>query len=423
MPQVCLTARSGGAPRVLAPRARPRAASLWLGGIWMLGLTLLPVYVGMSGGVQPGHAVLAVAAFATLASHAVKRDELWLAMCLLDAVVVTRCSWEVLATGDLGELTAASFFLFNTIVVLALRAFIERDDGMQFVGRGIVAALIVGVAGVFVFGVRESIGTNTRISGTFNNPNQLGYFSTCIGSLLAAAYFRGYLSMHGLCIGLLAGGFLATVSLSKAAMLSSAIGVGFLALGFRRSSLGLIVGSLALLATLILLMSSLESGMLDDVPVVQRLRLIGNDSDDSLEARGYGLMVSDEPLVILFGRGYGEVFDALGHEVHSTIGSIWVGYGAVGWLAFVGLLGVWCRSLHARHGLLRTLTVAAPPLLYGLTHNGSRATIFWVLMAVSHAMVFDAAKPRAAGCREPRNSRESPASNSRVRSFGLRNRS
>jgi hypothetical protein len=329
---------------------------------------------------------MAVAALVTLAGHAVQRDQLWLAFCLLDAVIVARCSWEVLATGNFAELLPAAFFLFNAVIVLALRAFVEREDGMRLVCRGILAALVVAVAGIFVLGVRESIGTNTRIAGTFNNPNQLGYFSTCMGSLLAALYFRGQLSPRVLCCGLLATGFLAVVSLSKAAMVSFGIGVGFLVLGFRRSSSGLLVGILALLATLALATSSLESGMFDDVPFVQRLRLIGNDSDDTLEARGYGLVVSDEPSVILFGRGHGEVVDILGGEVHSTLGSVWVEYGAVGWLIFVGLLWAWARSLHARHGLLRTLAIVAPPLLYGVTHNGSRATMFWVLMAVSHAV-------------------------------------
>ncbi len=387
MPQVCLAAHARGGPRLLPPRerVRPQTASLWLGGVWMLALALLPVYVGKSGTIQPGHAVMAVAAVATLAGHAVKRDELWLAFCILDAVVVARCSWEGLVTWELQEMASASFFVFNSLVVLSLRAFVEREDGMRFICRGIVAALVVAVAGIFLLGVRESIGTNTRIAGTFNNPNQLGYFSTCISVLLAVAYFRGYLSPRLLCVGLLAGGFLAVVSLSKAAMVSTAIGVGFLALGFRRTSSGLFVGILALMATLALVMNSLESGMFEDIPAVQRLRLIGNDSDDSLEARGYGMLASDEPSVILFGRGHGEVIDTLGHEVHSTLGSVWVGYGAVGWLIFVGLLWIWSRSLHAHYGLLRTLAIVAPPLLFGLTHNGSRATIFWVLMAVAHA--------------------------------------
>jgi hypothetical protein len=135
-------------------------------------------------------------------------------------------------------------------------------------------------------------------------------------------------------------------------MVSSAIGVGFLALGFRRSSSGLIVGGLALLATMILGMSSVENGTLDDVEAVRRLRLIGQDSDDSLEARGYGLVASDEPSVILFGRGYGEVYDALGHEVQLAPAHARVGHGRLDPCEqLLGFLHARLRLIGRRHDL------------------------------------------------------------------------
>lgn len=372
---------AGGVVQVRVPSL---ALSCLLKNAWVVSLMLLPVYVGVSGGVQPGHAAIAITAASTLTVLSARADALFLTLLLLDGVVTTRCLWEMLTTGDISALIQAGYVCFNSVVALALRSFAEQEGGMQCVRRGITLALVITIGGVVWLGIREGGAVDSRIAGTFNNPNQLGYFSTCACSALMLLYFRGSVGFTGLILGVMTCGMLTALSLSKAALVANAAGIAFGVAGLRRSW-GLLLLWLMLISIPPITMGLIVSGALDDIQVVRRLRLIGSDSDDSLEARGYGLLVSDHPGIILFGRNSSDVLDELGHEVHSSIGSIWVCYGAVGGVVFLALLYVWWRTLCTRYGLLAALAIAAPPLLYGLTHNGTRATIFWVLLAVSQA--------------------------------------
>lgn len=378
-----VTSWNGRCAAVIVPRTSSWASTGFVHAAWLVSMALLPVYVGGSGGVQPGHAVMAVAAVLTMATVPVRTDWLCLTACLLAGVVAARCLCEAAGTGDYGALMPAGYFVFNAIIALALRAYAESERDAQCVRKGIAVALFVAVCGLAVLGVREGAVRGERMAGTFNNPNQLGYFSTCASSILTLLYFRGSVGVTGLVTGMSVGGFLTALSLSKAALVANSIGIALWALALRRTSAWLLLGITALATFPICAMSIVENGSLDELPVVRRLRQIGHDSDDSLEMRGYGLLVSDDPGIILFGRGSEDVLHILGHEVHSSIGSIWVGYGAVGGILFVSLLAGWCRTLGARYGMLAALAIALPPLVYGLTHNGTRATIFWVLVAVS----------------------------------------
>jgi len=385
LPHYRMTAGPAPFTRLSAPRAGTCAAPVVLGTMWCVAIALLPLYVGESGSVQPSHALMAIAALATLVRYAPRADRLFLLMAAFSIVVMGRCLHECLVTGDLREMLPGLFLLFNAVALVTLRGFLEQGHGMPFVRAGILGALTVAIAGLAILDVREAAGTGSRVAGTFNNPNQLGYCSTCLLSLLHVLFLRGWLSRRNTALGVVATTFLTIVSLSKAALVANAVGIASTPIVFRRASLWATVGLLGLTILPVTIVGMLEHGSFDDVPVVQRLKRIGQDADDSAEARGYGLMASSDPWIILFGRGSTEVLDELGHEVHSSVGSVWVSFGAIGGLLFIAVMWEWCRTLLARYGALATIAVAAPPLLYGLTHNGTRATLVWVLIATSLA--------------------------------------
>lgn len=385
MPHLRLTTGPTRFTHASALRVDTRAAPVLLGATWGVAISLLPLYVGESGGVQPSHAVMAFAALGTLIRYATRLDRLCLLMTLFSIVPICRCLYEVASTGDPREMLPSLFLLFNAVVLISLREFLEQGRGIQYVRSGILGALTVAVAGLAIPDVREAAEAGSRVAGTFNNPNQLGYCSTCLLSLLHVLFLRGSLTRRRTALGVIATMLLAIVSLSKAALIANGVGIVLTPVAFRRSSLWTTVGLLGLSLLPMIVVTMVENGAFDDVPAVQRLRRIGQDSDDSAEARGYGLIASADPFIILFGRGSTDILDELGHEVHSSVGSVWVSFGAIGGLLLIAVLWEWCRTLVARHGVVATMAVSLPPLLYGLTHNGTRATLFWVLIAVSVA--------------------------------------
>ena len=55
---------------------------------------------------------------------------------------------------------------------------------------------------------------------------------------------------------------------------------------------------------------------------------------------------------------------------------------AVGGLLFLAFHIDWVKRMLRTDSALAVVVVAVPPLMYGLTHNGSRFTIYWLLLAL-----------------------------------------
>ena len=77
------------------------------------------------------------------------------------------------------------------------------------------------------------------------------------------------------------------------------------------------------------------------------------------------------------------VYDVRGYEIHSTFAMILTAYGIIGFLIFSLLILVWILDIKRSYGLRGAICICAPALLYGLTHNGIRFSMFWVLFAIS----------------------------------------
>ena len=58
-------------------------------------------------------------------------------------------------------------------------------------------------------------------------------------------------------------------------------------------------------------------------------------------------------------------------------------YGLIGFLIFFTLIFIWILDINKTYGLRGVICVCAPSLLYGLTHNGIRFSMFWILFAIS----------------------------------------
>jgi hypothetical protein len=359
-----------------------------------IGIGLLPVYIFSSGGIQPSHMVLALFSLIALFRRGFP-SEAWLF--LLAGVAIYSFfveSFYVIIGAEPDSLMVSVFFFYNLFLVGAIYSYCSRY-GLSVLTLGVIVACAIAVITVSAGGVSLQEGGQGRATGAFNNPNQLGYFSVCILSLTYLLYRHGHFK-YIVAVGMFALAiFLSIASLSKAAMIAN-FAVAFLALkpvrreGESRSKL-LVYALPVLWISLVLfglgfIVTSLLQGSLDDYLFVKRLQGIAHEDDSSLGARGYFVFLEGNTVQFLLGLGAEGVADIVGHEVHSTFASVMGNYGVVGFLIFSGALGVWALKLWRAYGFTGMACLTGPAMMYGITHNGTRFTAFWILFAASMAM-------------------------------------
>lgn len=347
-----------------------------------VGVFLLPLYLWSSGGVQLAHFVLAVSAAAVILVNGFRIDTPGRLLVLLAAVITAREGVAAAHGASVESILPIFYTGFCCLIYLAMRIWLADYKSWRFLIVGLFFATLLAVAGVLVMGYGATVDFDGgRSVGTFNNPNQLGYFSVCLFSLLALLYLRGRISLFWLLLFIAASIFLAIASLSKAAMVACAAGIFFIWFRVGRTQKSVYLGAAVACCILLALGVMLSSGLLDDYRFVRRLAGIGQQDDDSLAGRGYGVLFDVNATEFLFGYGSQAVRAIVGHEVHSTIGSYFANYGIVGGLLFSAFIILWLKRVYAIFGFVGLMSICMPPMLYGITHNGSRFTIFWLLVA------------------------------------------
>ena len=217
-----------------------------------------------------------------------------------------------------------------------------------------------------------------RQIASFNNPNQLGYWSLlslCIfWSITGREKIKWYIQAPtAICLI-----YTAATSLSKSSMIATAF---LCLLHFGRKPKLLFILLLGIVPAYFVLENT---ALLERVS--SRMHSIGEQQDDSLEARGFPRIV-EYPEYILTGAGEGGLFrfdeadesnqEVQIHEIHSTFLTILFSYGLVGAAAF--LAAIW--RLY-RISFDRSFLYVLPPFFYGLTHQGLRFSFLWLLLAV-----------------------------------------
>ena len=352
-----------------------------------LGLVSLPIYLFESGVPQPSHFILSlyILAVASQQSLVIGKDGAFLIA--LFFIVLIRDGLAVTSSFDFEGVANPAYILFNLAVLLAFKTDMATnfESFCKVLLLGIYGALAVAVGGLVVQGVSFSGSADlSRSIGTFNNPNQLGYFSLCMASLTLLLMVTKNVSKALAGFLMLVALLLVVASLSKSALLAFMFaGLFYLYLLFPKGyelSMGSFLSLVAILITYVLF----SIGTFDGFYAFERLMSIGTDTDDNLGVRGYLLFrYIDTPMELIFGLGYQQVIDLLHHEVHSTVASFFFNYGAVGGLLFLGFLLAWLIKLKQRFDILAMIAVAGPTMIYGLAHNGSRFTFFYILVAMS----------------------------------------
>jgi hypothetical protein len=350
--------------------------------VWAMYVLLVPVYVIKSGLPQPGDWLILILVPLALARvngalDASQRPSLRLLRWFLIYVALINVAWSAALgwwsfSGKHGFLLTPIIYIYNALIFWAV-LMIHRRHGSQFLwftGRLTLLSILSQVA-LAVLSINNA--TNRAELG-FNNPNQLGYFALLAASILMVLHRRKYLSTIEVAIGLIGSSYLCLISASKAALGSIAIlAIVGLIVRFRTM---LFVSALFALTVLV---ANPVSEAIDNA--VQRFE--NDQSYGFLEERGYD-RIWDNPEYWVTGAGEGglkrfEQDEAVigDHEIHSSFGAVFFGYGILGLVLLCAFLYAVVRRTEPRMWLL-----LAPTMAYGVTHQGLRFTPFWVLLAL-----------------------------------------
>lgn len=225
--------------------------------------------------------------------------------------------------------------------------------------------------------------TGGRMTVSFNNPNQLGYFALISASILIFTSNKIKVDTKWFFVGIICLFVLVFASLSKAAILSF-IGLIFFFLLARTENKKLKRNMIYSVILMVLAVGVIYN----TTPIIQenhlinsvqnRIKAIGSDSDDSPQGRGYD-RISEYPQFWIFGAGEGQYsrFKNQRIEFHSTLGNIQVSYGIFGSLLFLSLLFIALKKDNYKSWYILLFI-----MMYGLTHNGIRNSMLWILLAL-----------------------------------------
>ena len=315
--------------------------------------------------------------------------------------VVVNGTWSVLR-GNGGYALPMAYYVYNFVLVTFVAT--TRAQYRAALDRVLGWGVVAGAAGQL--GLILSVGATSRASGSFNNPNQLGFWSICMMAVYILVRRPHQLQRDLLIIPALA--YCQFVTTSRAGVLGFllliAIWLHQVTSRSRHRRLAMLVFGAMLLSAPALPAAATYLGNLE---MVGRFEARFNKSNAVDEV---GLRNTDRitkyPQYTILGAGEGDLArfpHSLPIEIHSTPGTILFSYGIPGSLLFLAFL----------IGVLRQLTwpqrgVAAALFLYSITHNGLRFPFFWFTMAVllseSH---YNRSRQRATRSRASRD--ENPA--------------
>ena len=347
-------------------------------------------YVFPSGNPQPADFLLLLTIIATLLivwRQLPEEPALYIAVALFVGwIVLVNAFWYFLRP-DFLFLKKPSFYIYNGLVFLFVIAAGYHD--WQRLKTVIWWSCVIALFAQLLYLEFVFHGLGKRATGTFNNPNQLGYWGLLVMACLAVVKERAPLRVLDI-LALGAGFYILMLSLSKAASISGMLLILLIIAFCRLQRASALLLSVLLMLGLVFQIASggLVERFMSLEPVANlehRLSGIGSQEDDSLLGRGYVRLIQN-PQYLAFGAGEGS-FDRLtedaekqGKEFHSTLGTVLMSYGLIG----LGLFGLLLFVIFVR-APLASVAYLGPIMLYGITHMGLRFSIFWVFLGLVYA--------------------------------------
>lgn len=300
-------------------------------------------------------------------------------------IVMINIIW-VLITGEYTFIKMSLFYIYNAIVFVTIIDIVNqyKHELLKFTLIGIVGAVLIQLF-LFVIGIGNDYGGGRYIL-SFNNPNQLGYFAILILSIIVFVSYHISIKNIWYLLCILGPGVLVILSLSNAAIISYfGMLVGILISKNRRKVnkryLTIVILAILLITVLLYTNTSIFHGNSLFQSFEQRLSKTSDKIAQTSDVRGY-YRITEYPQYWIFGSGEGAFYRFRGSslEFHSTLGNLQVSYGIIGLILFLALM---IRAIvsNGYKGWYLLFFI----MLYGLTHNGIRNSLLWILIALMSA--------------------------------------
>lgn len=290
-------------------------------------------------------------------------------------------------------LESSLFLFYNLMIVFLFRSSFDNPNSLLAIGKTFKICIILQLA-IFFLGVGRWYSSN-RYEGTFNNPNQYGFFLITIMYMNFNIDYAFQNRLKYLWVGLAA--FLVVLSFSLANTLCVIVLIGFILLMkmYERLSksvfIGLFVCGAVLVCsvvggvimngqTLIRLFdsSSIAYEALDTINQYSASFLETWGADRNMEA----LINFPVGLIIGIGGGYPERFGGQG-ELHSAIFQLLFYYGLIPYSLLV--LWVWKNLKRTKYYLVPSFIGLMVYSLFGVAY---RQPTFWMLIAMQSFSCF-----------------------------------
>lgn len=337
-------------------------------------LILIPIYAFPSGGPQPSDYLMIILMLLVFFDKKHTLDKKFIQiyaplLVFVYYVTLLNTMW-VGITGEIQFFRASLFYIYNCLVfILMLKMYTLYGVALfPIILFGLAISVLIELAILLM-----NYGLFYRSIGSFNNPNQLGYYSVVsvsVFSIIIKEYKIGLLFEVAIILFFL---FVVVLSLSKAALLAVLFNILFVF--FKHFKYALLLSAFFVLSYFITDSSNPIVSKLDS-----RLSTFGTQHDDNLIGRAYD-RIWENPEYLLLGAGEGltERFThgGINKEIHSSLGSILFSYGILGFILFLVFLYLIYKNSKKEY-----LIFIIPSFIYGTTHQGLRFTFFWILLSV-----------------------------------------
>ncbi|WP_458526268.1 hypothetical protein [Onishia taeanensis] len=298
--------------------------------------------------------------------------------------LMVNLAWGLTLADSMRFIKNSQYIIFNSL--LAFMLLYINDNYVVPVKKAVLYGFLVSVLILLLLQPYfESDFARARLS--FNNPNQLAYFSLIsfivLSSVREETFYLG-LRLLGCAISL----WFLLISVSISALLSTIpifILLFFYILKSVRSNplLFAMLSMLSLLLALFIyayfdvnqLINSMMNSQTGEI-ITSRAGRVDELVSNANEQRGY-YRFFEYPEYLVFGAGQGFESRYGGMEIHSSFFSIWFYYGVPGLVLMFAIL-----MFPLYRMTLPNIAVTASYSLYGITHLGWRFTLIWILISL-----------------------------------------